>query len=239
MTFFAFYDLQNRGKKIFIDWTKLPHALITGASGSGKTYASKYLLASLVAQNPEIELYVIDYKGDTDFEPFAEFQNCYRYNEAKEGILNFLDRFHQRQSGADPTRTPLYLFIDEFASFLTVLDKKEADDFKKKITELLMLGRSFNVHIIMALQRADSSYFVNGARDNFPIRLGLGRLSDESRRMLFPDMEKSDYVPLKRGEGYLQTDSSNMLKVFVPEYNMKHANSLIAKGLGKKKENTI
>lgn len=66
-----------------------------------------------------------------------------------------------------------------------------------------MLGRSFNVHLIMALQRADSSYFINGARDNFPIRIGLGRLSDESRRMLFPDMQKDDYIPLKRGEGYL------------------------------------
>lgn len=236
MTCFAFYDLQNKTKKIFLDWKKSPHALITGASGAGKTFACKYLIASLVAQIPEIELYIIDYKGDTDFEPFADFQNCYRYNEAKDGILNFLDRFHQRQSGADTTRTPLYLFIDEFASFLTVLDKKEAEDFKKKIAELLMLARSFNVHLIMALQRADSSYFVNGARDNFPIRLGLGRLSDESRRMLFPDMQKEDYVPLKRGEGYLQTDSSDIVKIYVPEYDMKLANSLIARGLGKKKE---
>ncbi|PFZ41781.1 hypothetical protein COL77_17075 [Bacillus wiedmannii] len=233
---FAFYDLQNKEKKIFLDWTKLPHALISGASGAGKTFASKYLIASLVAQIPEIALWVIDYKGDTDFEPFADFQNCYRYNEAKDGILNFLDRFHQRQSGADTTRTPLYLFIDEFASFLTVLNKKEAEDFKRKIAELLMLARSFNVHLIMALQRADSSYFVNGARDNFPIRLGLGRLSDESRRMLFPDMQKDDYEPLKRGEGYLQTDSSDIVKIYVPEYNMTLANSLIAKGLGKKKE---
>ncbi|WP_242303244.1 FtsK/SpoIIIE domain-containing protein [Bacillus cereus group sp. BfR-BA-01495] len=236
MTFFAFYELQNKKKKIFLDWTKLPHALISGASGAGKTFASKYLLGSLVAQKPEIELYIVDYKGDTDFEPFEDFQNCYRYNEAKDGILNFLDRFHQRQSGADTTRTPIYLFIDEFASFLTVLDKKEAEDFKRRIAELLMLARSFNVHLIMALQRADSSYFVNGARDNFSIRLGLGRLSDESRRMLFPDMQKEDYEPLKRGEGYLQTDSSDIVKIYVPEYNMTLANSLIAKGLGKKKE---
>lgn len=236
MTFFAFYDLQNKCKKIFIDWTKSPHALITGASGSGKTFASKYLLASLVAQTSEIELGIIDYKGDSDFDLFADFQNCYRYNEAEDGILNYLDKFHQRQSGEDKARTPIYLFIDEFASFLTVLDKKEAEHFKKKIAELLMLGRSFNVHLIMALQRADSSYFLNGARDNFPIRLGLGRLSEESRRMLFPDMPRDDYTPLKRGEGYLQTDSSEIIKIFVPDYNMKHANSLIAKGLGKKKE---
>lgn len=234
MTLFAFYDLQSKKKKLFLDFTNLPHALITGASGSGKTFASKYLLASLVDQNPEAELFIIDYKGDSDFYLFADFQNCYRYNEAKDGILNFMDKFHQRQSGADTTRTPLYLFIDEFASFLTVLDKKEADDFKRKVAELLMLARSFNVHVIMALQRADSSYFMNGARDNFPIRLGLGRLSDESRRMLFPDMDKDNYIPLKRGQGYLQTDSSDVIKVFVPEYNMNLVDKLIAQGLGKK-----
>lgn len=234
MTLFAFYDLQNKSKKIFLDFTKLPHALITGASGSGKTFASKYLLASLVAQNSETELFIIDYKGDSDFDIFKDFQNCYRYKEVKKGFLDFLDIFHQRQGGFDSTRTPLYLFIDEFASFLTVLDKKEADDFKKKVAELLMLARSFNVHVIMSLQRADSTYFINGARDNFPIRLGLGRLSDESRRMLFPDMDKENYTPLKRGQGYLQTDSSDIVKVFVPEYNMNQIDKLIAQGLGKK-----
>lgn len=119
---------------------------------------------------------------------------------------------------------------------MTVLDKKEAEDFKKRIAELLMLGRSFNCLIIMTLQRADSSYFVNGARDNFGIRLGLGRLSDESRRMMFPDMQKDEYKPLRRGEGYLQTGSSDIVKIYVPEYDMNLANSLIAKGLGKKKE---
>jgi len=235
MSIFAFYDLENKGKKLFIDWGNLPHFLITGASGSGKTFASKYLMASLVAQKPEIDLFIIDYKGDIDFDFFADFQSCYRFDKAKDGILNFLEKFHQRQSGADSTRTPLYLFIDEFASFLTVLDKKETEDFKKKIAELLMLARSFNVHLIMALQRADSAYFLNGARDNFPIRLGLGRLSEESRRMLFPDMQKDDYTPLKRGQGYLQTDGSNIIKVFVPDYNMKVANNFIAKGLGKKR----
>lgn len=97
-----------------------------------------------------------------------------------------------------------------------------------------MLARSFNVHVIMALQRADSAYFMNGTRDNFPIRLGLGRLSDESRRMLFPDMDKENYIPLKRGQGYLQTDSSDIIKVFVPEYNMNQVDILIAQVLGKK-----
>lgn len=111
MTLFAFYDLQSKKKKIYLDFTNLPHALITGASGSGKTFASKYLLASLVAQNPDIELCIIDYKGDSDFDIFKDFQNCYRYNESKKGILDFLDKFHQRQSGLDSTRTPLYLFI--------------------------------------------------------------------------------------------------------------------------------
>ena len=39
-----------------------------------------------------------------------------------------------------------------------------------------MSGRSKKFHIITSTQRPDSSLFANGARDNYPFKLGLCNL---------------------------------------------------------------
>ena len=63
-----------------------------------------------------------------------------------------------------------------------------------------MLGRSFNVHVLISQQRVDAAYF-NTARDNFSLVVGLGRLSRESVQMMFSDF-RDEIDPVKpRGQG--------------------------------------
>ena len=45
--------------------------------------------------------------------------------------------------------------------------KKVADTIKSQIAELLSMGRSLGIIVIIGLQRADSELFKLGARDNF------------------------------------------------------------------------
>lgn len=233
----AFFDLINQS-----------HILVVGASGAGKTYTCKQILADIINQhdstkkeNENIEIILCDYKGDGDFEIFKEFQNCYRYQEVKEGFLRFYNILKNRQSGNDYSRSPVYLYFDEWASFILSIssqDKKEADNLKMKLTEILQLSRSFNLHTICSLQRAEASYFLNGARDNFPIRLGLSRLSDESRRQLFPDMPKEIYEPMKQGQGWLQTDDRPYpIQIIVPPMDIDKVNEIIATAIGEKSTN--
>lgn len=76
------------------------------------------------------------------------------------------------------------LLFEEWASYLNSIDKKEQDNEKRKLSNLLMLSRSFNMQVIICVQRADAQYF-STARDNANLIVGLGNLSDESRSMLF------------------------------------------------------
>ena len=131
------------------DTAKAPHIVIFGATGSGKTYATKLLLGRVAKHCPTANLFVCDFKGDDDFAFLEGTDHFYRFLDCEKGLSDFYDRFEQRQSGKDEERSFLLLFIDEWASYILNLDKKKAEEEKKKLAMLLMLGRSFNVHVLI------------------------------------------------------------------------------------------
>ena len=80
--------------------------------------------------------------------PFSQVQKDFivTQNVKKDWII-FYNCFLNRQSGKDNNRNFLLLVWDEWASYILSLDKKVAEEEKKKLAILLMLGRSFNVHV--------------------------------------------------------------------------------------------
>ena len=67
------YDMgifTETGLKIPIDLKLSEHCnlLLTGCSGSGKSYALLYLLGSVLKSENEIEIYFCDFKNSLDFE---------------------------------------------------------------------------------------------------------------------------------------------------------------------------
>ena len=108
------------------------------------------------------------------------------------------------------------MVFDEWAAYLSFLDKKAADAAKQQLALLLMLGRSFNIHVILAQQRVDSNYFSAGVRDNFSLIIGMGRLSKEAVQMMFSDC-KDDVNPcMERGCGNLLLGGVHY-KILVPQ----------------------
>lgn len=138
--------------------------------------------------------------------------------ECVDGLSAFYKRFTDRQQGNDTSRSMLVLFFDEWASYLNFQDKRQAEEEKRKLSNLLMLGRSFNVHVIISQQRADAQYF-STARDNLNLVIGLGNLSEESKEMLFHEYRKEMLPDRTRGTGYMLTNGTNLQSVCVPRIN--------------------
>lgn len=112
-----------------------------------------------------------------------------------------------------PDNQPIFFCVDEWAGFLSLYSKKEQEDFKQKMASILMLGRGVQIFVIMALQRADAAYITG--RDNFGNCIGLGHLSRESTKMLFPD-DTDKILPKPRGRGYLRIDGKPLVEIVVP-----------------------
>lgn len=203
-------------KWVLWDMERAPHGLVVGQSGSGKTFLCKQIIAHTSIETG-CEVYVLDYKADTDFDclAVAGCKRFFRYTECRNGLQEFYDRFLQRQNGNDKERHPLLLFFDEWQSFCNMTEKKQSEENKKILGILVFLGRSFRCHVIISQQRADAVYF-NQFRDNFSMCVGMGNLSDESRKMLFPDYAKELSPDRQRGTGYAAFNGQKPIPIFVP-----------------------
>lgn len=208
-------SILSQGVKVpvTVDFSSVPHMLIVAPSGSGKTYLLTYILGQIAKKS--VKSILADFKG-IDFIEFNDCRNYYKHNSVGEAVDCVFDELQNRMANASVNSEyePIYLCIDEWSGFLSSLAvKKEQDNYKQKLANILMLGRGANIFIIMSLQRADSTYITG--RDNFGNVVGLGTLSKESIAMVFND-NKEMIEPKSRGKGYLQTDGKPLREIVVP-----------------------
>lgn len=199
-------------KYLFWEYEKSPMMVIFGSTGSGKTYLLKLLLARIGLYIPNSELILCDFKSDTDFSFANNCQNFYRFDKCMDGLEQAYNKLQQRQHNEDSSKHFFALVFDEWASFINYLDKKSAEHAKQMLSSLLMLGRSFNIHVIISQQRLDASYF-NSARDNFSVVIGMGVLSKESVEMMFS--EYKDVIQRNKPQGYGSMLNGNSFKEIV------------------------
>lgn len=197
------------------------HILLCGMSGSGKSYMEHQLLARLIMAEKDRsgEYFFADYKDD---DTFSYLQDCPRYFSYKD-TLQALNIVHScllaRQSGEDSSRNPITLIWDEYmAQALNLIseDKKAAAVVMGKVSEILLLGRSLSVRLIVVCQRPDALAFPAGSRLNYGVVVVLGAAVRSIYEMLLPDhMEQVRGRQFGRGEGValLQGAELHFLKV--------------------------
>lgn len=199
-----------------------PNVLLTGSSGSGKSYGLLYLLGMLLQDSPEIELYILDFKYSEDFEFLYGYEHYFKGNECFDGVKEYYDKFCQRRQERDCSKRMLLIF-DEYPAcynYLSSIDKREkskkAIEMANAIAEILMVGRGLHCGVWIVTQRADSALFSNGSRDSFMVILAMGRMSREQKGMLFAGEELPDKV-YHRGEGCLLADGYPLYEVVIPK----------------------
>ncbi|RKJ62279.1 FtsK/SpoIIIE domain-containing protein [Roseburia sp. 1XD42-69] len=214
-------SLQYHPKQIRLDIKSHCHALITGSSGSGKSYALLYILGSLLKSSPKTCVYFLDFKNSTDFAFLEGHPHYYSGDNCYQGILDYYAKFCDARTKGRNEKRHLLIF-DEYPAFVNYLTGKDRQDKTKNcnnvlnaVSEILMLGRGINFGVWVVTQRADSSLFGNGARDNFMVILGLGRMSREQKGMVFTGEDIPDKI-YRRGEGILLADGHPLQEVTFP-----------------------
>lgn len=211
---------------------KPPHIAVLGNSGSGKSYLTTKLMG-YISLHKECELVLSEFKG-IDFQWLCGSRNFYQHLDVGIGLDYVYNRMNERMSSGKPVEYmhPIFFFCDEWSGYLSMLEKKEADIQKKKLSALLMLGRGVSVCCVLALQRADAEYFQR-ARDNIGNIILMGSPSEESKRMSAPDY-KDRLEPQPCGKGYLLTDGKPLRPITVSKVkDMEKLHSTIKAALNR------
>lgn len=195
------------------------HTLICGMSGSGKSYATNLILGKISKR--EGVVYFADFKQDDQFAYLRGCPRYYPYDKTIEALEIVYDTLHKRQSGEDKSRSPVTLVWDEYMANVLAIqqtEKKKADEIMRKISEILMLGRSLAVRLIVACQRPDASAFPSGSRLNYGIILVVGAPIRSIYEMVIP----KDYIDdigdrvFKQGEGIALLQGANLRYIKIP-----------------------
>ena len=177
-------------KNLVWEYDALPHALIAGGTGGGKTYFLLTLIEALLHTNAV--LYILDPKNADLADLGTVMGNVYH---TKEEMIDCVNAFYEGmvQRSEEMKRHPNYktgenyaylglppcfLIFDEYVAFFEMLGTKESVSLLSQLKKIVMLGRQAGYFLIVACQRPDAKYFSDGIRDNFNFRVGLGRISE-------------------------------------------------------------
>lgn len=218
---FNYELLQKKGLKLSLS-APLGHLITVGGSGSGKSTALLYWLYKMKKVDIPMELHIMDFKASHEFQGitdnYAEYEECYNR------IRSFYEMFTSLAEGGDGSVK--ILLIDEVAGFLTHLGmtkegKVKADEVRMIMSSILMLGRSRNCFLWLAMQRYTATIFPasSGAVDNFHICIGLGRLSVDSRKSLFAGehIEAEENLLFGQGKGIVLIDGQPLQTLIIPQ----------------------
>lgn len=174
-----------------INFNKLVHMLITGATGGGKTILVRWIIYQLV--NKFSIVYLIDLKGFVDYQDLREDCRCLDTNEKildalksvvediahrmelciQAGVSNIAD--YNKLPGVEQ-ESPIFVIIDEANCLLDPTGKSKAGkDFIQEVIEYLLtitrLGRAAHVHLICVCQRSDVGSIPGALKANMEIRI--------------------------------------------------------------------
>ncbi|MGD0005206.1 MAG: DNA translocase FtsK 4TM domain-containing protein [Anaerolineaceae bacterium] len=179
------------GKVIPVDLAGLPHLLIAGTTGAGKSVCVNAILASLLMNNsPEdLRLVLVDpkrvelvgYNGiphllapvvaDPDRVVSAlqwmmrEMDNRY-HKFAQAGVRNIIE-FNTRMP--EEHLPYLVVVVDELADLML----QAPDETERTITRLAQLARATGIHLILATQRPSVNVVTGLIKANFPARIAF------------------------------------------------------------------
>ncbi len=215
-------------KNIFWEYDTLPHMLISGGTGGGKTYFILSIIEALLETNAKIS--VLDPKNAdlADLETVLP-EVYYRKEDIIDCIYRFYENMMKRSESMKQMNgyktgenysylglPPHFLIFDEYVAFMEMLGTKENAAVLNKLKQIVMLGRQAGFFLVLACQRPDAKYLGDGIRDQFNFRVALGRMSELGYSMMFEETSKQFFLKQIRGRGYVDTGKSVISEFYTP-----------------------
>ena len=220
----------EQGGDIAFDLATLPHLLIGGSTGSGKSVCIKSILSQLMRTKSPDEVKFIIY--DEKCIEFRRMGNCpylfkpvitdpQAFLSVLEAVRDVLEDRTQAIRNGDPV-SRIVVVADEYAG-LMVSHSERAEPL---LAKMLVLGRAAGVHFVFATQRPDEVVMSPPLRCGFPGRVAFKVAFEEDSRMII-DENGADRL---NGKGdFLFRDSTGLHRGQAPYISDEDFESLCAR----------
>lgn len=195
------------GKNIVYDIAKMPHVLIAGSTGSGKSVCINALIASLIYKSDpnDVKLLMIDpkvvelgvYNGIPHLlipvvtEPrrasgalyWAVQEMLRRYQIFAENNVRDIKGYNDmiKSNGGEETLPHIVIIIDELADLMMVAP----NEVEESICRLAQMARAAGMHLVIATQRPSVDVITGLIKANIPSRIAFAVSSHiDSRTIL-------------------------------------------------------
>ena len=194
------------GQPVVADLARMPHLLIAGATGSGKSVCITALAACLAMNNPpeDLRMVMIDSKMvellrfnglphlygkvETNVERIlgvlrwvvVEMEHRYRLLEAAHA--RDLEAYNRRlaRKKDSPPLPRIVVLIDELADLMM----STPDQTEHNLVRLAQMARATGIHLIVATQRPSTDVVTGLIKANFPARLAFAVASGVDSRVI-------------------------------------------------------
>lgn len=220
-----------------------------GIPGSGKSIGIS-LVGAVAALDPDCHLSVIDGKdvelavwrgvadhwAGSDLTQAQQVVSALRVEMAKR--YQFLEKSGRRKIERGDDLAPHVLLVDELATFLTVGNKAERENFGRELTDLVSKGRAVGIVVVMATQKIGSDIVPTALRDLFSMSWAFRCATPQaSDTILGQGTASAGYDasalgnPCPPGVGYLQPESSAPRRCRAFHLNDEELGAIAARGI--------
>ncbi len=218
------------GTPIVANLAKLPHLLVAGTTGSGKSVGVNAIILSLLYRNDpdNLKLMMIDPK-QVEFAPYEDLPHLItpiinapnkaikalqvatiemdkRYELFSQIKVKNIASYNEKVSIKMPN---FVIIIDELAD-LMITGGKEAEAF---IARIAQMGRAAGMHLIIATQRSSVNVITGHIKANLPSRISYRVGSRIDSKVILDEMGAEDL--LGNGDG-LFTTTNGLMRIHAP-----------------------
>ncbi len=221
------------GGPVVADLAKMPHLLISGTTGSGKSVCIKAIITCLIYNNTpdDLRMVMIDPKMvelvrfnglphlygrvEVDLERVVrvlrwvalEMDDRYkRFAAATARHLDDYNRMMKREH--QPTLPRIVVLIDELADLMMLAP----EEVERTICRIAQMARATGIHLVVATQRPSVDVVTGLIKANFPARIAFATVSQTDSRVIL-DMPGAETLMGRGDMLYLGADAGYPVRV--------------------------